>query len=339
MTTVADVVCTNPDCRISETGECVEGLDIESCPRLKAERNTSQSPIPETVNEEELQAVADIALPKAQRLNLEEASSIMRTASTKLVAIIGPIDCGKTSLIACLCYLYQLGPIRTLRFAKSRTFLAFEQACHDARAASLRNAPTMEHTQRGGVGFFHLALQQNAGRARDLLLGDRNGEDYRTVTDDTSIAKEFYEVHRANVITMLVNGESLLDLGKRHGVKREVRLILQGLLEGNAINPRQRLALVLTKYDSISRAPDEQKRKASEEFEMLKRTITDRYGELFASINSFQISASPSQPDCEFGYGVAELLEFWMAQDMITGPRQQSLPKSSRAMGRLPISN
>lgn len=337
MTNAGDVVCSNPDCRFLETGECVEGFDIENCPRLKPERTASDSQITESVNDEE-QAITDIILPKAERLMLEEASSIMRTASTKIVAIIGPTDCGKTSLIASLCYLYQQGPVRGLGFAKSRTFLAFERACHDARAPSLRNAPTMEHTQVGGVTFFHLALKGDGSRARDLLLGDRNGEDYRSVTDDTSIAQEFYEVHRANVITMLVDGESLLDLGKRHGVKREVRLILQGLLEGKAVNARQRLALVLTKYDSIARAPDEQKRNAFEEFETLRNTIADRYGNVFASVNSFQIAACPSRPDCEFGYGVGELLEFWMAPDTITIPDERVLPKSSRAMGRVPLS-
>jgi len=41
----------------------------------------------------------------------------------------------------------------------------------------------------------------------NLLFADRSGEDYRSVADDPSVATEFVEVCRAEIITALVNGE------------------------------------------------------------------------------------------------------------------------------------
>ena len=51
----------------------------------------------------------DIALAKSERLNLEEASAVMRAAPTRVIGIIGPTSSGKTSMIASLCDLFQQG--------------------------------------------------------------------------------------------------------------------------------------------------------------------------------------------------------------------------------------
>lgn len=328
----SQLVCRNPDCRVSETGKCVEGFEIEKCPKIGSDTAVRETP-PTDVS---AQPPEDITLPRSERLSLEEASTLARAVSTIVVAIIGPTSSGKTSLIASLCDLYQLGPIGALQFAAGRTFFAFEQACHDARGRSLRNVPVMEHTPLGsGVGFYHLALKNNTiPSVRNLLMADRNGEDYRSVTDDTSASAVFYEVHRANVITMLVNGELLLNVGGRHHVKHEVGMILQGLVDGGAIKSNPRVALVLTKFDTIARAPTSESERAERDFATIHQAIIENFGELFAQIQPFKIAASPSEPDCEYGYGVAELLAFWMAPSPVRSVPDPILPRSARAMSR-----
>jgi len=75
-------------------------------------------------------------------------------------------------------------------------------------AASRSNSLQTEHASlAGGLGFYHLAVRNSAtSNVLHLLFADRSGEDYRAVADDPTVAPEFVEVRRADVITALVNG-------------------------------------------------------------------------------------------------------------------------------------
>jgi len=79
---------------------------------------------------------AGIKLPSADRLSpVGRHQAVCGVVISCVVAIIGPTDAGKTSLIASLYDLLQEGPVAGIGFARSLTLHAFEQACHDARAA------------------------------------------------------------------------------------------------------------------------------------------------------------------------------------------------------------
>jgi hypothetical protein len=61
------------------------------------------------------------------------------------------------------------------------------------------------------------------------------------------------------------------------------------------------------------------------------------FGHLFGKIFSFQIAASPANDELPYGYGVAELLQFWTAS--LTVASQAVFPplRPERAMGRLTV--
>src|SRR4051812_46965051 len=129
------VQCANPDCGVAEDGKCVEGFELASCPhygRAAAERGH------QTADPDELEATVAIGLPGADTLNLDGGSRLLRAGETRIIAVIGPSDAGKTSLIASLYDLFQEGPVAGVEFARSRSLHAFERTCHDARAASRR---------------------------------------------------------------------------------------------------------------------------------------------------------------------------------------------------------
>ena len=222
-TDAVDTQCRNQDCRVSETGKCVEGLAPDKCPHVVRDAAGPQ-PAEASDAKEEHASAPDIRLSKSERLALSDASAVLRSAPTRVVAIIGPTSCGKTSMIASLCDLFQQGKVGSLQFAGSRTLFAFEQACHHARAASRRTSPESEHTSlASGLGFYHLAMRKAASsNILHLLLADRSGEDYRSAADDPSISGEFVEIRRADTVAVLVNGELLLDLKARHNVRHEI---------------------------------------------------------------------------------------------------------------------
>jgi hypothetical protein len=280
------------------------------------------------------ESILDLQLPKAERLEVSEASAILRGAPSRLIAIVGPTSSGKTSLIASLCNLFQKGPVETLHFARSRTFFAFEQACHHARAASRRSTPETEHTHLGsGVGFYHLGLM-NDGSFMQLLLSDRPGEDYRSVADDPSNASEFVEIRRADSIVVMINGELLLDLTARHDVRQDTLMILQGLRDGDVLSKSQRLAVVLTKLDVIHGAEPSVRDRALRDFDGILNLIRARFELTFHEILPFRIAASPATDILPYAYGSDELLQFWVEPQIASEPKLLPKGESARAMGR-----
>jgi hypothetical protein len=330
--------CGNQECRVSETGKCVEGLALDKCPHFGlspsdvAESTTSQEELPPAV-------LHEVSLEKADRLDLRGASAVLGSAATHLIAIIGPSFSGKTSLIASLCDLFQQGRVGGISFARSQTFFAFERACHHSRAASLRKTPQTEHTNLGsGVGFYHLALRDR--RTPDLvnvLFADRPGEDYRSAADDPSNAESFAEVRRADCVTVLVSGERLLGVGPRHNVRQDIIMILQGLIDGGVTNPKQRVALVLTKLDLIHSAEDAARTRAERDFDGIVTRVKELFGSSFAEIQTFKVAAAPVTTVLSHGHGVSDLLQFWVTPWSSPQTSNMPLPRAKRAMSRFGV--
>lgn len=213
---VTTPVCANAVCRVAETGKCVEGLlPVESC--------SHYGRAPTKIEGVEVPKPDGIALGSGDRLSVESAPQVLRARETRVVAVLGARDAGKTSLIAGLFGLFLDGPVGGYSFAGSRTLPAFEVACHDARAASERQTPHFERTPRGPTGLYQLALSQAVGGGLvDLLIADRAGEEYLEVTDDVTTAKALPELSRADVISLLVDGRRLLDVGDRHNLQGDL---------------------------------------------------------------------------------------------------------------------
>ena len=258
----------------------------------------------------------------------------MRTGDARVIAIIGPLESGKTSLIAGLYDLFQRGNVAGIRFARSRTLHEFERTCHDARSASRRDQPHMYRTRRGEVRFFHLEIGGgDSGDGLSLVMGDRSGEEYQEVADDVSIALTFPEVTRADSLTVLVDGERLLDVGARHNLRSEVLLMLQALHDGDALRVGSRLALVLTKLDAVIGSNCAER--AVQDFDQLLESIRMLFGDVLSMIDPFKIAASPKTDALERGTGVPELLSFWLKPATVLEPRTRPRPAAERVFARV----
>ncbi|MBB6241978.1 hypothetical protein [Rhodanobacter sp. MP1X3] len=330
---LSPIRCANPDCRVATDGKCVEGFpELATCPQY------GKDPIDKLSVESSVEVSKDgLSLPLSTTLDVREANELFADRLTNLIAIIGPHEAGKTSLIAGLYDLFQGGPVGDIAFATSNTLHSFEQICHDSRAASRRKTPHIERTNRGEVRFYHLELvDQLAGARAVMLLADRAGEEYSDTREDPDSAVGLPELSRADTITMLVDGAKLLDSGHRHNVRSEVRLTLQAFLDAGVIRPWQRLAVVLTKIDAIHSSGNG-RAQALEYFASIVQAVTENFGGYFANISSFQVAASPASGGAKRGEGLLELLKFWLAPGLRYEPKEvrriDILP--SRAFGRL----
>lgn len=263
--------------------------------------------------------MASPAMPTVLNLSLgdaldrEDASLLQCRRISRTIGIIGPNDAGKTSLVAGVYDLLQGGPVAGVGFAGSSTLIGFEKICHDARAASRRDAPHTERTSAGAEAtFFHLDLRPTGGEVMSLFIGDRSGEDYLAAADDLARAGDFFEIRRADVVTLLVNGEHMVSSEHRHEAKSATPQIVDALVEARALRRGSHLAIVLTKEDCVLASANADR--AHREFEELVEAVRDNHVGYLGEVGSFIVAASPRDVTLvKRGEGVDQLLSFWLA--------------------------
>jgi hypothetical protein len=211
---------------------------------------------------------------------------------------------------------------------------AFERACHPSRGVSRNVRPKTERTLLTTVNFYHAALCRSGGPILDLVVADRNGEDYGTAADDASGVEEFVEIRRADTITFLIDGRQLADSVMRNTVGSEMLAIVQALVDGGAIEDRPRVALVLTKLDDVERSVDS--KRAKRDFAKIKAKFRELHADAFGEIRSFEVAACPSDMSLPLGHGIADLLAYWEkdAPQAVSQPAPQT-SSSTRFMHRL----
>lgn len=328
------VRCGNPECKVAIDSKCMEGIaDPLSCPHYG-----KALVVVEASDGEGIKAVASgVRLPHADALSTTEAELVLRSKDSNLVALVGPHDAGKTSLIAAVYELFQLGPIGQYQFGGSATLHAFEKTAHDARSESRRNDPHTERTKLGELTFYHLDLVSASSTTRRCaLFANRAGEDYMDTQTNQDLAKGYPELPRSDTLTVLVDGEKLLLSAERQLARRDALITLRALVEAGVTRQWQRLALVLTKVDAV-RLAEKGAPEAILFFESLAKSMSTEYGSHFVEFKTFQVAASPKSNNAVRGEGVAALLEYWLkppARNEHATIAPTSRP-AARAFGRL----
>lgn len=303
-----EVTCANRQCRVATDGKCLEGYEeLAKCPYYGREPDEEED---ESSHVEHFEDTFDgIRLPDALALETPRANRVLTAFQSRMVGVIGAYDSGKTSIIAGLYDLFQIGPVSGAVFAGSSTLHGLELICHDARAASNRDEPHSERTKRGEVRFYHVDMRQD-GELRSLLIADRSGEEYEEVADLAANASAMFELRRADVVTILVDGRRLASPVERADTMGAIPLILQGMVENGAFARKPNIAVVLTK-DDIVQASD-RKERIMRDFHAIVDGIKNGFGSSFGEIELFVTCASPKDVAAERGRGLADLLAFWM---------------------------
>jgi hypothetical protein len=304
-----DTICANRECRIAQGGKCIEGHDdLAGCPFYGRE--------PEEIDDEKIDNSQDavegfdgVHLPDSLPLDSGGADKVLTMLPSRMIGVIGVHDSGKTSLISGLFDLFQLGKVADCTFAGSATLHGFEIICHDARVASERNEPHSERTKRGEVRFYHIDLRQNDA-IHSLLIADRSGEEYEEVADLAANAAGMFELRRADVITVLVDGRRLASPSDRADVIGNIPLIIRGMAENGAFLRRPNLAVVLTKNDAVQASP--RKERVEQDFRDISERLWDEFSDHFSEFNAFVTCASPADTNVARGAGLNEMLAFWM---------------------------
>lgn len=328
MTETAEIQCANLACKVKQDGKCVEGLATGECPHYGKPLAPS-SPAAAALDDRH-----GIVMLSGDLLDQEEASQVLRRGASRVIAVVAPKDAGKTTLISSVHELLLRGPIGPLRFSGSRTLYAFERACHPSRGVSRNAVPKTERTLLTSVKFYHAALCRPGEAMLDIIVADRNGEDYGAAADDTNLVQDFVEIRRADTISFLIDGRQLIDPVTRNSVGSEMLAIAQALVDGGSIEGRPRAALVLTKLDDIERSA--LRERAEHDFARIEAKFRELHGDTFGEIRSFKVAACPSDMSLPLGHGVDGLVAYW--EEAISEPLSQApsyVPSPTRFMLRI----
>jgi len=313
------LTCPNPDCRVAETGKCVEGFSVGECPH-------QQKVIP---SEEPSDAANDVAqhssppkkdtkeefVASGEILNIDDATDILCRGTTRVMTVIGPNKSGKTTLGISLYDVFQHGPFDRWSFSGSMTLVAFEKRCHLARSISGKSKPDTQRTSLSdGLGLLHLGLYCDEYGRIDLLISDRSGEFYTAVADNLEDCNKLHEVSRADNVLFLIDGEKLVS-DERHGALNDARMMIKTLIEGEKIGKNHQISIVLTKYDIVSSSKS--KDRAEKDFENFVNKLEDTYSKYLAKITPYKIAARSETDDIESCYGVLDILEETLRQKEI----------------------
>lgn len=336
-----DRVCTNEQCRFADTAQCVEGNDINECPYLEVLDASASEDAEETTTSDPSAQQSDdeyVNLGGEDYLSVPQASLLLKARYAPIIAFLGTVGAGKTSLIAEVYDAFQYKTYKSLSFAGSRTLMAFERICHTVRAASRVPEPIQDRSAiLDDPFFFHLTIRVDSTKHLvDVLLADRSGETYRAIADKPAIAADCLELHRATTLNMLVDGARLCDPVQRTSALTECDQALQTLAMSGILARYISVNLVMTKLDLVD--THKNKARAHRDFKSLCDRSLTRYGASVARVSSFKIAACPQNDKHPKGYGVEALIKNWATTEPLQGTYSNPVLVGERAMSRAPSS-
>jgi len=256
---------------------------------------------------------AEVELPHGKALTVEEASSISSAKRTHLIITAGPVESGKTTLIASLFHYFQRGEFAGFLFAGSQTLAGLDERCHLARTASYRKKMHTERTKRiTERKLLHLRVREKNLRtsSRDMLFLDISGEHYDEFKDSVDDCREFGLIRRADHFVLLADCEKLMQTGSRQAVKNGTNMMLQSCLDAQQLGPNSFVDILFTKWDLVE--SDDAKDDHVKFIEHMKSSCKEKFGSKFERMRFFNVAARPEDGNFVLGYGVKEVFPSWV---------------------------
>jgi len=165
--------CSNTDCAAPATPCHVHGGDHKKCEFWLKTNSPAKS-----LTKQQKSNKKAFANWNGSALQLDELSSVAVRNSPLTIGIVGKVDAGKTTFLAMLFTLLQKGfSFDEYTFAGSQTLIGWDELYHRLKVYQTQVA-FPDPTPTGYLRFFHLALRDDNGRLKDLLISDASGEGF-----------------------------------------------------------------------------------------------------------------------------------------------------------------
>jgi hypothetical protein len=186
-------------------------------------------------------------------MTLEQARALSGRRGARLVLLMGESATGKTALTAMLWqqFLEQDG-LAGHRLAGSRCARGFERRAHWARLAAGQPRAQFPATQSQDDGVLHLRVRRPDGRRVELLLSDLAGEQFERVREGQPLLDALPWAARADRFAVVLDAQALSVPGESEIAVTRARRLLAALQAPGVVRESARIAVVLTKSDSLT---------------------------------------------------------------------------------------
>jgi hypothetical protein len=194
-------------------------------------------------------------LPSGNALSLQELYEITASEDTKIIILVGPSACGKTTIETTIYQMFYDGTVNGYYFAGSKTIQAYEHRSFNTRVKSKQNVPTTPRTIRGVQDIFlHLRLwNEKTQKFTNFLFADLSGEDFESHRADTdAMKKNFAFIKYADYIIAVLDGDLISTKKNRNSTFDSITELLRTMAEAEIFNSRTNLQAVISKYDIVS---------------------------------------------------------------------------------------
>jgi hypothetical protein len=309
--TDATNICSNPECKIAETGHCHLDRDpVDSCEFYESEEIDELDPGEADEPTAATPPEVDGVLLRSNKLIPEEGITGFRNRErTQTVVLVGEQKTGKTTLLAALYGMFCKGAVGQFEFVSSQTLYSFAERFNLAIFHPSRAAPVTPRTSRGeDVNYFHLKLRAGDYTA-NLLISDRSGEAFEDARVDTSLVGRLTELALADRVCFLLDASRLTRVETRTRYQRIFKQMLRALIDNGALPKTAAIEVLITKLDRLSHSPDG--RNLIEEVRVYEQELGMDFGGLGFDFSIHRICALP-RADLSVGFvGIEELVARW----------------------------
>ncbi|MRX42062.1 hypothetical protein GJU43_22535 [Flavobacterium sp. LC2016-23] len=322
--------CVQAGCNVREDGSCLEGLEHLECPHFYWSEDDEE--IEQDIDSETPSVVVKnsnkINVFEGAELSVGEISSITHKYSCGLIVILGDLGCGKTTLLATIFDLFQIGYLKNYLFAGSMTQKGFELRCHLSRMLSGGTKPETERTKTREFKILHIGIKSvEHSFVKHFLLSDISGETIQEARNSSSTMKEQLSIVKlANHIIYIIDGEKLAG-SLRASTIMDSELFIQSALDNNIFTRETILNILISKWDMLENS-------TSFNLEsVLINKIKNRFESNLNAINFKKIASRPAQENSsniDLGFGVEELINDFMIRPTMQKKLNLPMEKSDR---------
>ena len=310
--------CKLTDCPMERDGKCLEGKGL-ACPNLVADAALDE---PSNAKDAAEFDVAPVPKPTLVRLytgrplEISEARLLTQHRRARVVTLVGPKESGKTSLLARLLQLFQLGPVGAHNFAGSRTLPMFEELNWLATIESGVATPTMGRSNRQhDNSLLHIKVRDGRGERPpiDVLLNDVAGETFPEAIASEGTCRSLGCLQRADHLIVLVDGGALAGASLRQDSMSKARTFVDRALQAQLIDSRTILHLVISKLDLLS---DPGNSDSATEGQIIASELEATFLRLFqhqvAGVRSWRVAARPMNGSMPTSGTITDLFSSWV---------------------------
>lgn len=230
---------------------------------------------------------------------------------TKMIMLVGPVACGKTTMETSVYQMFQRNPVYDYYFAGSQSLQGFEQRSYYTRIQSRGNTPETQRTRLDDTNvLLHLRLwNKNFQKFENIVLADLSGESFtNSIGQVEEIKKKYDFAGRADFLIGIVDGEKLCEKRTRNSVVAEMIELIRTFYDAEVLDSECILQIVISKYDLLRELDN------LEEIEnKVKAQINGCLSNIFPAVEYFEVAAMPTNTQqTTIGYGLEKLLLSWL---------------------------